>query len=170
MTKSPGYGRLEQGMSELSDLVRWSRRRLLKSVPALLAASAVPAGASHGAESGDAVSPVVTDPDSKSPGRRRLLNPDWRFYLGDAEGAEAIRFDDHQWQTVNLPHSFGVPYFARPGFYVGYGWYRKDLVLDEISPGRRITIEFEAAFQDAEIFVNGKRAGQHLGGYTGFSL
>ena len=32
------------------------------------------------------------------------------------------------------------------------------------------SLEFEGAFQDAEVWVNGKRAGEHLGGYTGFSL
>jgi len=31
-------------------------------------------------------------------------------------------------------------------------------------------LEFEGAFQDAEVFVNGRRLGEHKGGYTGFSL
>jgi beta-galactosidase/beta-glucuronidase len=35
---------------------------------------------------------------------------------------------------------------------------------------KRIFIEFEAAFREAEIFVNGQPVGPHRGGYTGFSF
>lgn len=104
-----------------------------------------------------------------SPRHRALLDADWRFLLGDAKGAEAVHFDDAGWQRIGLPHSFGIPYFGDSRFYVGYGWYRKHVTLGPMSSHQRIAIEFEAAFQDAEIFVNGSRVGEHLGGYTGFS-
>jgi len=109
---------------------------------------------------------------SNSEGERspRLLNTDWRFHLGDAQGAETVHFDDAGWQHIGLPHSFGIPYFGAPKFYVGYGWYRRHLSLKPIRQDRRIAIEFEAAFQDAEVFVNGSRVGEHQGGYTGFSF
>ncbi len=35
---------------------------------------------------------------------------------------------------------------------------------------RQYFLEFEGVFQDAEVFVNGSRVGEHQGGYTGFSL
>lgn len=50
---------------------------------------------------------------------------------------------------------------------MGYGWHRKHMFSRQIHSGQRTTIEFEAAFQDVEIFVNGDRVGEHLGGYTG---
>ena len=34
---------------------------------------------------------------------------------------------------------------------------------------RRVFLDFDAAFQDAEVFLNGQRIGEHKGGYTGFS-
>lgn len=107
---------------------------------------------------------------AEAPRQRMLLDAGWRFFLGDAQGAEAAHFDDTAWQRVGLPHCFGVPYFGDSRFYVGYGWYRKHLLLEEHRPEQRISIEFEAAFQDAEVFVNGSRVGEHLGGYTGFSI
>ena len=98
------------------------------------------------------------------------LNREWKFLLGDATGAEAPSFDAARWSDVNLPHSFSLPYFMWPEFYVGYGWYRKTLEAPAGWRGKRVALEFEGAFQESEIFVNGRRVGVHRGGYTGFSL
>ena len=94
----------------------------------------------------------------------------WRFLLGDDVRASDAAFDDSRWQYVNLPHSFSEPYFRSPDFYVGYGWYRRHIRVDAAVVKRQASLEFEGVFQDAEVWVNGKRAGEHLGGYTGFSL
>jgi len=63
-----------------------------------------------------------------------------------------------------------MPYFAAPRFYTGYGWYRKHFDIPAEWSGKRIFLEFDGAFQDAEIFIDGKRIAEHKGGYTGFSL
>jgi hypothetical protein len=102
--------------------------------------------------------------------QRQSFNADWRFHLGDMAGAEKPDFDDRDWQAVGLPHSFSTPYFQAPEVYVGYGWYRKDLVLPAMPMSRRWTLEFEAAFQTAEVYVNGRKVGSHRGGYTGFPV
>ena len=94
----------------------------------------------------------------------------WKFLLGDEARASDAAFDDSRWQYVNLPHSFSEPYFRSPDFYVGYGWYRRHIRVDAAVVKRQASLEFEGVFQDAEVWVNGKRAGEHLGGYTGFSL
>jgi beta-galactosidase len=99
------------------------------------------------------------------------FNRGWKFQLGDRPGAEAVAFNDATWEAVGLPHSFSTPYFAAGNaFYVGYGWYRKQFEAPQSWVGKRVFLEFEAAFQDAEIFVNGTRVGGHQGGYTGFSI
>ena len=101
------------------------------------------------------------------------LDPDWRFHLGDipaAEDAAAPGFDDSGWSTVGLPHSFSIPYFQAKSFYVGYGWYRRHVSLPSPLDGRRYSLEFDGAFQDAQVFVNGQAVGRHLGGYVGFTL
>jgi hypothetical protein len=94
----------------------------------------------------------------------------WRFLLGDEVRASDISFDDSKWQYVNLPHSFSEPYFRSPDFYMGYGWYRRHIRVGAAAVKEQASLEFEGAFQDAEVWVNGKRVGEHLGGYTGFSL
>ena len=98
------------------------------------------------------------------------FNREWKFRLGDHPGAQAIGYPDEQWENIGLPHSFSIPYFASPQFYVGYGWYRKHFDLPAEWAGKQLFLEFEGAFQDAEVFVNGRRLGEHKGGYTGFSL
>jgi hypothetical protein len=105
------------------------------------------------------------------PPRQQLnFNREWKFQLGDPPGAEAAGCDDSQWDDIGLPHSFSLPYFLSDQFYVGYGWYRKHFKVPAKWAGQRLFLEFDGAFQDAEIFVNGRRLGEHQGGYTGFSL
>jgi hypothetical protein len=105
---------------------------------------------------------------------RQNINRDWKFLRADAPGAHETNFNDSTWQPIGLPHCFDLPYFRTPEFYVGAGWYRKTLTLPPFSPrahagsSSRINLEFEAAFQLAEVYLNGKRVGQHAGGYTPF--
>jgi len=104
------------------------------------------------------------------PLRQRLnFNREWKFQLGDVRGAEAVAYDDSKWNTVGLPHSFSTPYFQGKDFYTGYGWYRKSFDVPAAWLQQRVFVEFDGAFQDAEVFVNGRSAGRHRGGYTGFS-
>ncbi len=103
--------------------------------------------------------------------RLRLnFNRDYQFALGDHPGAEAVVYNAAAWEQIHLPHSFSLPYWGEANFYGGYGWYRKQFAVPQEWRSKRLFLEFEAAFQDAEVFVNGKPAGRHRGGYTGFSL
>ena len=98
-----------------------------------------------------------------------IINREWKFLLGDHSGAEAVLYDDSRWDNINLPHSFSIPYFQANSWYCGYGWYRKQFDVPSDWIGKRLFVEFEGAFRDAEIFVNGKQVGHHQSGYTGFS-
>jgi hypothetical protein len=98
------------------------------------------------------------------------FNRDWKFELGDHPGAEVPGYDDANWEAIGLPHSFSIPYFLSSRFYIGYGWYRKHFDAPASWAGKRVFLEFEGAFRVAEIFVNGRKVGEHKAGYTGFSL
>ncbi|QDH71258.1 glycoside hydrolase family 2 protein [Marilutibacter alkalisoli] len=98
------------------------------------------------------------------------INRDWSFTLGNPANAWAAGHDTEQWRRVDLPHSFSEPYFLGTGFYVGHGWYRKNLELPASVTEKRVSLEFDGVFQEAEIWVNGQKAGRHVGGYTGFSV
>jgi Glycosyl hydrolases family 2, TIM barrel domain/Glycosyl hydrolases family 2, sugar binding domain/Glycosyl hydrolases family 2/F5/8 type C domain len=107
-----------------------------------------------------------------SDGLRQVVsfNREWKFQIGDVAGADATAFEDANWNDANLPHSFLMPYFAADKFYVGYGWYRKHFNAPATWSGKRMNLEFDGVFQVAELFVNGRRIGEHKGGYTGFAF
>ena len=106
-----------------------------------------------------------------SPGRSRVnMNRTWKFYLGDAAGAEAVSFDDSKWTDTNLPHSFSIPYFMWKDVYHGYGWYRKTINVPEAWANKQFSLEFEGSFIETEVYLNGHKVGRHVGGYTSFSV
>ena len=109
---------------------------------------------------------------ANEPGIREKINinREWKFRLGDFKDADKTDYNDSSWSNVHLPHNFSIPYFRSPQWYTGYGWYRKHLAIPAAWKDKRIFLEFEGAFREAEIFVNGRPAGTHHGGYTGFSL
>ena len=40
--------------------------------------------------------------------RRINFDRDWRFYKGEAPGAESPDFDDSQWRIIRLPHDWAI--------------------------------------------------------------
>jgi beta-galactosidase len=91
------------------------------------------------------------------------FNPDWLFHLGDAEGAEAVVFDDSDWETVSVPHGVKLEPAEASGCrnYQGVAWYRKHFVV----PSDRAELHFEAIMGKQKIYVNGRLASEHFGGY-----
>ncbi len=98
----------------------------------------------------------------------RLENNNWKFLHGDLGEAKEADYDDAEWYDIGLPHSFGIPYYMEGEFYVGYGCYRKTLLIEPEWLDRRILLEFQGSFQVTEVYVNGQLAGTHRGGYTAF--
>jgi beta-galactosidase len=105
-----------------------------------------------------------------APRVRYTINEQWRYAPGSIDEAAAAGFDDSAWQSVNLPHTWNaIDAFDKTATYRrGIGWYRKRLVLDSALRGKRLFLYFEGANQVADVFVNGRHAGQHIGGYTAF--
>lgn len=121
------------------------------------------------ARSRDQTRPAAT---ASSPRTCLSLNQSWRFTAADTPGAEAAGFDDSQWQVVSVPHTWNAldTEDDEPSYRLGVGWYRRLLDLDHRLKGKRLFLYFEGANQVADVFVNGKLAGQHKGGYTAFAF
>lgn len=99
------------------------------------------------------------------------INREWRFILDDPkDNPMATDYNDSSWDRIGLPHSFSIPYFRSEKFYVGYGWYRKNLKIEKEWISKNIELEFDGVFQVAEVYLNGEKVGEHQGGYTGFTI
>ncbi|MGG5461829.1 glycoside hydrolase family 2 TIM barrel-domain containing protein [Clostridium sp. B9] len=109
--------------------------------------------------------------------RSTIFNENWRFIKGNPSGAEGVNFDDSSWRGLNLPHDwsiegdFTVEGEAESGFLLGgTGWYRKSFVVPEKFDGQDFTLNFDGVYMNAEVYVNGKKLGEHNYGYTAFAF
>jgi beta-galactosidase len=50
----------------------------------------------------------------------------------------------------------------------GLGWYRKAFTLPESARGRRVSVEFEGVYMNAEVWINGRSLGTRPYGYSTF--
>lgn len=96
------------------------------------------------------------------------FNTNWLFYKGDT----SIAPQNNQWETVSIPHTWNKVDVndETPGYYRGVGWYKKTLYVPASWKGKDIYLDFEGVAQVAEVFVNGKKIGSHMGSYTSFRL
>lgn len=99
------------------------------------------------------------------------LNGGWRFHKADVANASSTNFNDTGWQRTNVPHTWNVedPWDDEPGYYRGAGWYRRELQI-AATTGKRFFLHFEGANQVADVYVNGTKAGTHIGGYSAFAF
>ena len=95
------------------------------------------------------------------------FNQGWRFYRGDVQGAEALNFDDRQWEVVCAPHTVMLVPNEASGCrnYQGVVWYRKHFTVPADMKGKNVTVYFEAIMGKQNIYVNGKLVKENKGGY-----
>ena len=124
--------------------------------------------------------------------------PNDHSYLFAGQNPEAVSFNDMAWSDVNLPHSpndaDAFSKFTRGAgtnslkildtdgavladgshegqreMYTGKMWYRKHFTIPEFYSGKKVFIEFEAARQSAEVWLNGvKLEGKSENGFIPF--
>jgi beta-galactosidase len=112
-----------------------------------------------------------------------LFDWDWRFHRGGAQRAEQPDFDDSKWRKLDLPHDWSIedlPGTHSPfnpdaiaqvsgGFTTGgTSWYRKSFTVPNEQKGKRILIEFDGVYMNADAWLNGQWLGSHPYGYTSF--
>jgi beta-galactosidase len=103
------------------------------------------------------------------------FNAGWKFFKGDAPGAEKADFDDAKWTTVGAPHTYNetdsyAHFISHSGgdreAYSGVAWYRKHFKLPAGAQGGKCFLEFEGLKQAGRFWVNGKFLGQYENGVT----
>ena len=104
-----------------------------------------------------------------------LFNFDWKFQLGNPEGAERADYDDSAWRRLDLPHDyqFEQPWDENENKGRGFkrmceGWYRKSFTVPADLKGKRLVLDFEGVMYVSDVYVNGKKVASNEYGYTGF--
>lgn len=102
------------------------------------------------------------------------FNSDWLLKIGDVPNAQAVGFEDSDWNMVTLPRAFN----ENESFKVAIDqltdtivWYRKHFKV-AVLDARKVFVEFEGVRQGADFYLNGYHLGKHENGVmvVGFDL
>src|ERR1035437_6766459 len=127
---------------------------------------------------------------SQSVSGEMQFDNNWKFFLGDAKGAESPSFNDKSWRNIDLPHDWSIEQLPgqEPGHVVGpfskksqgatatgyvqggTGWYRKTFALNAQKKYSTTMINFDGVYMNCDVWVNGKLVGNHPYGYTAFDF
>ncbi len=125
-----------------------------------------------------------------------LLEKGWRFNREDDTAFKEAQYDDSQWQQVTIPHDWAIygpfsvnndkqntaitqdgqkeamEHAGRTGGlpFVGTGWYRTPLRIENYDPARRYELLFDGAMSHPVVYVNGHEAGRWANGYNSFTV
>lgn len=115
--------------------------------------------------------------DASAP-RSANFDEGWKFNLGDSAAYSQPDFNDSSWRSLNLPHDWaiegdfskenpsGTGGGALPG---GIGWYRKTFTMPGYKEGEKVYIDFDGAYMNTTVYINGHELGTRPYGYASFS-
>ncbi|MFN8255953.1 MAG: glycoside hydrolase family 2 TIM barrel-domain containing protein [Bacteroidales bacterium] len=102
------------------------------------------------------------------------LSGNWNFCIdslnqGISENWAENGLPKEKTRQVKVPHTWNVEKGLEK--YWGKAWYERNFEVPEIDSSKTYRLQFDAVYHDAIVFVNGKKAGEHIGsGYTKFYI
>lgn len=123
-----------------------------------------------------------------------LLEKNWKFSRSESVNFADPSFNDKGWQSVVVPHDWAIygpfspkndmqnvailqdgqteatEHAGRTGGlpFVGVGLYRTQFEVPQYKKGKRVTVLFDGAMANSEVYVNGKKVGGWPYGYNSF--
>lgn len=101
---------------------------------------------------------------------RIYINDDWQFATEFSYAL--LGAQDPGFPSVRLPHTckeLPYHYFSETEYQMVCG-YRKVLQVPSQWAGKRVLLTIEGAAHYAEVFINGRKCGDHACGYTAFTM
>lgn len=106
--------------------------------------------------------------------QKKSFNSDWEFVKNtDTSYSEDMLSKNGRikWEKISLPHTASIePVEKKAQHWQGICFYRKFFTIPASSENKHIAIQFDAAMQEADIYLNGKHIFRHLGGYLPFYI
>ena len=115
----------------------------------------------------EAIVPRLSPLPDAIEGQKISLNGEWYFHSSPGNGFNGDGNVNH-WKTIQVPGEW-----VMQGFEVEKGeaaGYVREFTLPASWKGQRVKLRCNAVYSDCKVFVNGKKAGSHLGGFTAFEL
>jgi beta-glucuronidase len=81
---------------------------------------------------------------------------------------ELVEYNFETSPTLNVPGDWNSQ-DDKLFYYEGSVWYRKKFDVKKSAPDHRLFVYFGAANYEADVYLNGKKLGKHIGGFTPFA-
>jgi len=109
-------------------------------------------------------------PAAAGAARRQVALPQtWRFqFAADVPGVVQPDFDDGEWESVVVPHTWNASDATSPEMRRGVGWYRLRFDAPPGAADDRVYLEFRGVSLVATVWLNGVRLGEHENGFSTF--
>jgi beta-galactosidase len=103
--------------------------------------------------------------------KKTNINADWLYLENNTNDLQKAK-SNTLWQNINLPHTWNSEDVTdlEPGYRRAASWYKKELVINTIDVANEYYIYFEGSNITTKVYINGKVAGSHIGGYLGFKI
>ncbi len=120
---------------------------------------------------------TIPSPEHPQPQLQRKnwenLNGEWEFAFDFGKSG----IDRKLWENEHLEGKILVPFCPESELsgighndFIPAGWYKRKVRLDAQQLGGRVLLHFGAVDYDCRVWVNGREAGRHRGGYTSFAF
>ncbi|HEX9058977.1 MAG TPA: glycoside hydrolase family 2 TIM barrel-domain containing protein [Clostridia bacterium] len=109
--------------------------------------------------------------------RGQNFDEGWKFNKGDVSNGQITGFNDSSWSAVTLPHDWGIfntfnqnSAAGTDGGFLdgGIGWYRKSFTVPSDYSGKKVFIDFDGAYMNSQVWINGNLLGTRPYGYVSF--
>jgi len=99
------------------------------------------------------------------------INKGWGYWENPMDNVVEVQ-EIADWQSINLPHTWNSEDVtdSEAGYRRSISWYKKDIEIAKVSPNQKYLLYFEGSNITTTVYVNGQKAGKHIGGYIGFEI
>ena len=101
------------------------------------------------------------------------FDSEWNFRtdpndIGEAEGWYKKDFSPNQWDPMNVPGNWDLR--NEYAHYVGKAWYHERFIASSAWKNKVVRIVFEAVYNDAKVWLNGRLLGENHIGFFPFEF
>ncbi len=101
------------------------------------------------------------------------LNGTWKFKTdlykaGNDEKWYSSNVSTASWDNIEVPGNWDIK--NEYAYYTGDAWYRNTFVINKDLQAKQVRLLFESVYNDAEIWINETKIGEHHLGFLAFSF